>query len=318
MKTPTKFYFKTFFSISLTALFIFSSCNEENDGLAPYVGSPKLSNIIVQDSTFWPKINWLGGYVSVLGINKGPRAALDSTLVFLVYKGGNDIHYPVTFNEIPPGAQDLTTQYGGSRVDSLTEDSTYTFWILKETEWNQISAMSNKILIYDSTLSTTLRVDGDTVRLSGSAHFQIVKPVNVYINLVNIRQSRGRLGDLAIEVTNKSNNPIISFTVTQIEDSLISAIGIVEAGQFDPDAEIWSVLSISDSAGQIQYGKANIISSPVVAGENTPGTQVFVEYPEGGLKHNATYYVWIANKFWDGEGRILSTNYYEYIVFDTN
>jgi hypothetical protein len=308
------------FSPGLVILFsFFSSCSEENDGLAPYIGSPEMSNITIQDSSYRPKITWVGGYVSVLGVNYGSNAALDSTLVFLIYKGGNDITYPVTFGQIPSGVQDLTAQYGGTRVDSLTEDSTYTFWVMKEAEWNQISAMNNKILVYDSTLSSSIQVDGDTVRLSSEGHSQIVKPLDVYINISGVSPV-GRLGVISIEETNITNSPIIRWTINQsgITDSSIAAMGIVQGNQFNPDAEVWSVYSVSDSAGLPQFGKINIINPPVTAGDSVPGTQVFVEYPAGGLSKNMTYYVWIAHKFWDGEGRLRSTNYYAYATFSTN
>src|SRR5690554_2381066 len=298
---------------------LISSCNEDDSGLAPYVGSPGMSDIVVQDSSYKPKITWKGGYVSVLGVNYGTRAALDSTLVFLIYKPGNDIRYPAVFGDVPAGAQDLTTQYGGTRVDTLTEDSTYTFWVLKEEEWNQISSMSNKILQNDSTLTQPLQVVGDTIKLSNRGHTQRVTELDVYIDIRNVN-AVGRLGTISIQETNITNNPIISWTITQtgITDTLIAAMGIVEGNQFNPNAEILSVYSLSDSACQTQYGKVNIINKPIVAGQSIPGTQVFVEYPVGGLKKNTTYYVWIANKFWDGEGRLRVTNYYAYATFNTD
>jgi hypothetical protein len=319
MKNKNKIALKFFISSFLFITFFISSCNEEDDGLAPYAGSPKMSDITVQDSTYRPEITWLGGYVSVLGVNYGTRAALDSSLVFLIYKAGNDIHYPVTFGQVPSGAQDLTAQFGGTRVDSLTEDSTYTFWVLKENEWNQISSLNNKILVYDSSLTTSLQVNGDTVRLSNAGHTQQVKPLDVYIDISGVNPV-GRLGIISIEETNITNSPIIHWTITQtgVTDSLIAAIGIVEGSQFNPDAEVWSVYSLSDSAGQPQFGKVNIINQPVTAGQSLPGTQVFVEYPDGGLKKNTTYYVWIANKSWDGEGRLRVTNFYAYATFNTD
>ena len=318
MKNSNTHYLTLFISFVFISLFSFS-CNEKNDSLAPYVGSPNLSDIAVQDSTYKPKIAWLGGYVSVLGVNYGTRAALDTTLVFLIYKTGNDIHYPVTFGNVPSGAQDLTSQFGGSRADTLTEDSTYTFWVLKEDEWNQISSLSNKFLFYDSTLSTSLQVVGDTIKLSNQGYSQVVKPLDVYIDLGPVT-SVGRLGVITIEETNITNSPIIHWTITQsgVTDSSIAAMGIVEGNQFNSDAQIWSVYSVSDSAGTTRYGKDNVIQGPVVLGQSIPGTFVFVEYPESGLEKNKTYYVWIAGKLWDGEGRLRATNYYAYATFNTN
>jgi hypothetical protein len=318
MKNKLDHILKVLLILFLTILI--SSCSEDDSGIAPYVGSPGMSDVVVQDSSYKPKITWKGGYVSVLGVNYGTRAALDSTLVFLIYKPGNDIHYPAVFGDVPAGAQDLTTQYGGTRADTLTEDSTYTFWVLKEEEWNQISSMSNKILQYDSTLTIPLEVAGDTIKLSNHGHTQLVSELDVYIDITSVTTA-GRLGVISIQETNITNSPVISWTITQanVTDTLqIAAMGIVEGGQFNPDAEIWSVYSLSDSAGQPQYGKVNIIDKPVVAGQSIPGTQVFVEYPEGGLKKNTSYYVWIANRFWDGEGRLRVTNYYAYATFNTD
>jgi len=319
MKNLIKYFLRIFSPLVIILSFIFSSCGEQNDGLAPYDPPLKMSNITIQDSTYKPKINWLGGYVSVLGVNYGSRAALDSTLVFLIYKAGNDIRYPVIFGQVPSGAQDLTSQFGGSKADSLTEDSTYTFWVLKESEWNQVSSMNNKILVYDSTLSASIQINGDTIRLSSQGHTQFVKPLDVYIDITNI-SSVGRLGIITIEETNITNSPIIRWSITQagVTDTAISAMGIVEGSQFNPDAEVWAVYSVSDSAGQTQYGKVNVINPPVVTGQVFEGTQVFVEYPAGGLEKNTTYYLWIANNLWNGEGRTRTTNYYAYVTFNTN
>ncbi len=311
---PTAF----FLPLIITSLILFS-CNEADEGFAPYAGSPQMSGITIQESSYKPKMTWLGGYVSVVGVNYGSRAALDRSLVFLLYSVGNNISYPVTFGEIPQGAQDLTSQYGGTRADTLIEDSTYTFWVMKETEWNQISSLTDKILIYDSTLSSSIQINGDTIRLSGKGYTQQVIPLDVYIDISGVN-TLGRLGVITIEETNITNSPIISWTITQsgVPDTAIAAMGIVEGGQFNPDGEVWSVYSVSDSSGQTQYGKVNIINPPAAAGQSFPGTQVFVEYPAGGLKKNTTYYVWIANKLWDGEGRLRVTNYYAYATFNTD
>ncbi|MGE5798116.1 MAG: hypothetical protein ACM34N_15130, partial [Ignavibacteria bacterium] len=155
-------FLSAFFLPLIISSLIILSCNEADEGFAPYAGSPEMSGITIQDGSYKPEMTWLGGYVSVVGVNYGSRAALDPSLVFLLYSGGNNISYPVTFGEIPQGAQDLTSQYGGTRVDNLIEDSTYTFWVMKETEWNQISSLTDKILIYDSTLSSSIQINGDT------------------------------------------------------------------------------------------------------------------------------------------------------------
>jgi hypothetical protein len=60
-----------------------------------------------------------------------------------------------------------------------------------------------------------------------------------------------------------------------------------------------------------------VINAPLVAGQSFPETQIFVDYPAEGLARNRTYYIWIANKLWDGEGRIRVTSYYAYATFNT-
>ncbi len=302
-------------SVILTAM-IFFSCNKEDNTLAPYAGSDGLSEIMIQDSSFTPKVTWLGGYVTVLGVNRGTHAAIDSSLIWLIYKADNQIHFPVQYGVLPAGAQDLTSQYNGSFLDTLIEDSTYTFWIMKAENWSKISSEQNKIIVLDSSI-TNYQSNGDTVRFSPRDYFQITQNLDNYVNIYNI-ESRGKLGTISVEQPRTSNNPLISWQITQVQDSLIAAIGITEGSQYNGSAIAWEVYSVSDSAGGTYYGKKNVIASPVIAGQDLPETFVFTPYIEGGLKRNTSYYIWIANRFWDGEGRTRVTDYYAYVTFNTN
>lgn len=305
------------FAVIAAAAILISSCSKDNS-LAPYAGSDQLSKITVEDSSFTPRISWVGGYVSVVGVNAGSHAALDSNLIWLVHTSGNNIHYKVKFGETPAGGEDLTTQYGGTPEDTLIEDSTYTFWVMKESDWNQISSMQNKIIVLDSTLTTSFVVDGDTLRFSPESHTQKTQYLDNYVNFLNYAMY-GRLGPLLVEQPKSSNNPRISWQVTEegIDDSLIAAMGIVEGNSYDPSNVVWEVYSQSDSAGITYYGKQNVIPSPLIAGQEFPGTFLFTPYPETGLKRNTSYYVWIANRYWDGEGRTRVVNYYAYATFNT-
>ncbi len=309
------------FSVMLLAVIsalIFFSCSKQDNSLAPYEGASEMSGITVEDSSFTPKITWLGGYASVVGVNEGNHAGLDSSLVWLVYMPDNQIHYPVQFGTTPNGAQNLTSQYNGTPVDSLIEDSTYTFWVMKADDWNQISSMQNKILVLDSSLTTGVIISGDTIHLSPLGHTQKTQHLDNYVNFTEFF-TKGRLADITVEQPRSSNNPVISWHIKQagVTDSLIAAIGITEGNQYNGDKIVWEVYSISDSAGNTYYGKKNVIASPLISGQELPGTYVFTEYPPGGLKRNTSYYVWIANKNWDGENRTLATNYYAYAYFTT-
>ena len=294
-----------------------SGCSEKSGPLLPYTGSPSMSQIVVEEGTFLPKITWVGGYVSVLGINTGRRVALDSTLVWLIYKPGDAINYPVKYHTMPSGAEDLTSQYGGITLDSLIEDSTYTFWVMKENLWAQLSDKVGKIISIDSALTgSATTVNGDTLSVSQDLHTQKIQALDVYINIKEIK-SVGRLATIFVEQPRTSNNPRIWWQIKQsgVTDSLIAAIGIVTGQEYKISKLIWEVYSVDSTSGQKVYGKNDVIQGPLVAGQNIDGTHAFVKYPTGGLKRNTYYYIWIANKDWDGEKRLRSTNYYAYVTF---
>ena len=65
------------------------------------------------------------------------------------------------------------------------------------------------------------------------------------------------------------------------------------------------------------YGKTDVIRSPLVTGQQFPGMRVFTVYPALGLRRNQDYYLWIANKTWDGIGRLRSTPGYGFVTFKT-
>jgi hypothetical protein len=316
----TKNYLISFLNllVGIIILIVFISCDNTDDTLAPYVGPPKVSGLQIEAKSYTPKITWIGGYVTVLGINRGSSAALDNSLVWLIYKSGNDIHYPVQYGQLPIGVQDLTSQYGGSSIPELIEDSTYTIWVLKEDVWTIITANPGKIITLDSALTQNYLIAGDTIKLSASVHTQKTQNLDNYLNIYEIT-TFGRLGAIGIKQTNTSNNPKISWTITQPEvtDTLIAAIGIADGSQYSSSASIWEAYSEVTQNDTLFYGKHNVISSPLIAGQSFNDTKIFVEYPLDGLQRNKTYYVWIANKNWDGVGRLRSTQFYAYATFKT-
>jgi len=316
----TKNYLTRLFVLLLGIMIItaFISCENTDDTLAPYVGSPNVSGLQIEAKSYTPKITWIGGYITVLGINRGSKAALDNSLVWLIYKSGNDIHYPVQYGQLPIGVQDLTSQYGGSSIPELIEDSTYTIWVIKEDVWNIISTNPGKIITLDSVLTQTYSIAGDTIKLSASVHTQKTQNLDNYLNIYEIA-TFGRLGIIGINQTNTSNDPKISWRMTQpdVADTLIAAIGIADGSQYSSTASIWEVYSEVTENDTLFYGKHNVIPSPLLAGQNLSSTKVFVEYPIDGLQRNKTYYVWIANKNWDGVGRLRSTPFYAYATFKT-
>lgn len=303
----------------LLLVIIISSCDERDNTLAPYVGSPKMSGLQVENKSYTPKVTWIGGYVTAFGINKGDKAALDSSLVWLIHKPGNAITYPVKYGELQSGAQDLTSQYGGFFQPELIEDSTYTFWVMKEDVWSVISSNPGKLLTLDTSLTENYSIDADTIRLSAIIHTQQTNELDNFINIFEI-SAFGQLGVINIEQTNTSDNVRLSWTINQtgVSDTLIAAVGIADGNQYTSASSIWEVYSEVDDGGQILYGKHNKISAPIISGQVLNETKIFVEYPAQGLERNKTYYVWIANKDWNGVGRLRATPYYAYATFKTN
>lgn len=305
------------FSVFLIAISL-NSCSEDDEGLAPYVGGPSLSTIAVEENSFKPKITWVGGYTTVLGVNRGEDSALDSSLIWLIKADANTLRYPVQFGQLPNGVVDLTTQYGGKVLDSLNEDENYTFWVMHQSAWDQVSGETGKILIVDSLLNDgQVLAIADTVKLSGSFFANFAKRLDVFININGV-STFGQLATISISET-RSNKPIINWKIIQsgVTDSLISAIGLVEGNQYNAGNVLWEVYSEDTTGSQPAYGTLNIISSPLNIGDSL-GTQtkVFQSFDLEGLERNKTYYIWIANNIWDGENRLRFAPGYAFATFN--
>jgi hypothetical protein len=300
----------------LAAIPLIMSCSEDNT-LAPYEGERELSDITVENGSFVPKITWVGGYVAALGVNRGNAARLDSTLIWLVASDDDDIRFPVQFGETPAGAQDLTQQYGGQSADRLEEDNAYTFWLMKRDAWNEVAPNAGKTLMEDPTLTSALvMVENDTVFLNASIHAQLAQPLDVFINIADVRVF-GRLGAIFVTEPQTSPEVVVSWQITQTEvtDSQISAIGVTEGQQFDPNTAVWEAWSEEVVNGIPEFGKNNVIASPLAIGQPLPETRIFTEF--SGLDRGKFYYIWIGNQDWDGVSRLRSTNFYAFATFRT-
>ncbi|HEX9615173.1 MAG TPA: hypothetical protein VGA55_06685, partial [Bacteroidota bacterium] len=85
------------------------SCSDSEGPLAPYAGGGRpLSTLTIEENSFRPEITWVGGYASIVGINKGSAAVLDSSLIWAVSIAENNLRFPATFGVLPAGGQDLT------------------------------------------------------------------------------------------------------------------------------------------------------------------------------------------------------------------
>ncbi|MBD3385002.1 hypothetical protein GF407_08750 [candidate division KSB1 bacterium] len=310
---------------TLKLLFIFCillfivGCEKDNGVLPSYSDNPKLQNLVIEQGVFTPKITWVGGYISVFAVNRGEEAKLDSSLVMLVHKSSDEIAYPITFGLVPDGGEELTAQYGGTSLTSLNEDNTYTFWALKNDAWSAISNHPGKCLVSDDSLqSGNIRVKEDTVFISSFSFVRFVKDLDVYLNIENVK-ARGRLADLYLVENDTSNSPILTWDIKQsgAEGDDIAAMGITFSSFYSPQEMVWEVWSEEEIDGEFKFGTQNVIQQPVVLGQSFEGTRVFKAFPEEGLERGRQYYLWIANKQWDGltHGRVA--NYYAYLTFQT-
>lgn len=301
---------------SFTLLFL--SCDEKADVLASYEsGRRPLSGISIQDSVYAPKVTWLGGYITAFGINQGSTPALDSTLAWLVKVDGNNLKYPVVVGDTPQGGQDVTAQYGGLSVSQLTEDTDYTFWIMKQEAWRTVSLQPNKILKVDLTATVSVRGQGDTLYIEPVSFASLKRRIDIFVNVKDV-DPRGRLGTILITKSDTSSNPFIQFSITQTTDTAVAAIGLVKGlSRYDVNNVVWEVLSEDSSSGVPQYQTKNVISSPIWMGQKISGTRAFVEYSVKGLERNKLYYFWIATKDWDGLSRVRTANYYSWVTFET-
>lgn len=295
-----------------------TSCSEDEGGLAPYVGPPPMSTITVEEESFNPKITWVGGYTTILGVNRGNSAILDTSLVWLIKADDNSLKYPVQFNQLPGNATDITSDFGGIAIDSLNEDEDYTFWVMQKKAWDQVSNQTGKPFVVDTSLGTDQVVnEADTLKFSNSFYANFSKRLDVYINIEGV-STFGQLGIISINET-MGNRPVIDWEITQegVEDSLISVIGIAEGNQYDPGKTVWEVYSETIEGGATVYGTINVIASPLNVGDSLAQTRAFVPFDMEGLERGKTYYIWIANNLWDGEGRLRFAQGYAYATFNT-
>jgi hypothetical protein len=296
----------------------FSGCTDSEGPLLPYAGGGRvLSTLTIEAGTFTPQITWLGGYSTVLGVNRGTRAVLDSTLVWLVNQSGNALRFPSRVGSLPAGAANLTTTFGGVPVARLTEDQEYTFWIMKDEAWAQVQQRPHKVIVVDSLAATMVTERHDTVFVAASQFSSATIRLDLYINIRNLA-TFGRLGVLGVTQSDTTNRLEVTLQITQsgVTDSLLSAIGITNGNAYDINDIKWELISEDASVTPPVYFKNNVIRLPLRMGTSVAGAHTFTAYPASGLTRGKQYYLWVANKSWDGQARTRSTANYAFAIFD--
>ena len=218
-----------------------SGCAEEENPLAPYEGARALDLLNVTQS-FTPEIQWVGGRVAAVGVNRGTRAALDETLVWMRDASGNTIGSFATVGEGGNAAR--VTSYGGTPQDRLTDGETYTFWIAEQgaLDAGLDPAGFDPGAFADTTLTVrllfcgqqgggagvTFEIERDE-RLTGEQFYVRWTPEDVRFNRLAIREASvgGFTGLTWFVVTPEGQPPSIASPVT---------IGAPPAGTDEPTA----------------------------------------------------------------------------------
>lgn len=274
---------------------LLAGCSDESNPLAPYEGNRPLELLKVTQH-FTPEIQWVGGRVAAVGVNRGPEPALDATLVWLQAASDDDIGSFVTVGQNT--AADLVQSFGGTPADSLTDGEEYTFWIAQKSA-------------FDVALDSTLR---DPAAFADTT---------VTMNLVLRGNSRGDR-DLGVEyrVVREERLTESRFVVTWTPEVPFRRIAIRVAPTGGFTDLIWHVLIPDDEEGEIL--------PPVVIGETPPGAVEAVPFqgfvvddvinPPGDSTDVAApvHTLWAVTEDWNGTFTPTATGYTFFQMFGCN
>ncbi len=253
-------------------LLLFVNCSKDsNDVLAPYKGERPL--ILLQiTKNYTPDIQWLGGRVAAVGVNKGDKAGLESSLIWLMTADENSIGSYVTYGTNSNTAKIL--EYGGIPEDSLKHEVEYTYWLAEKSAFDAAldSTQLNEHNFIDTTFTMDLYLDG---RAGGE------RLGNKLVVTISIRREQTLLEEIFTLDWEPRDIPFRRIAIR--EDASSGAFTDL----------IWDV-STPDSIEDNIY-------PPVIIGEPPEGTIETIAWPETGFKRNVVYFLWIANNKWDGQ-----------------
>lgn len=265
-------------AVLATALTI-TACSEDSNPVASYEGHRPLQFLNVTQS-YTPQIQWVGGRVAAVGVNRGEKAALDATLLWIMTADDNTISSFVTVGE--GGDPGLVTRYGGTPVDSLQDGETYTFWMAERD-------------VFDASLDPS-SFDGYNFA-----------DTTVTLGLMLAGRSLGGV-DVEISVrrdqTLSGTRYILEWTPADVP---FRQIGITQGRVGSFTDLVWHVV-LPDSL-------EDDIRPPVVIGTPPPGADEAVAW--SGFQP-ATFILWMTNSDWDGTFGARSRGYAYFQIFDTN
>lgn len=275
--------------LGTATLSLFSvSCNNQANTLAPYAG-PRGLKMMTVTQNFTPDIQWLGGRVAAVGVNRGTKPALDSTLVYLMDASTDSITYKsasyITYGTSPDVSK--LESLGGTYQDSLKNDQVYTFWVATTDAFN--SNLDSTSLTKDNFADTSVTMQ---LYLRGQSGGETDSQGNL-ITTVKVLHEQTLLQDkYVIEWTPASH--------------VFRRIGINAASFGSFTNLIWHVVTPDSLADNIH--------SPVVIGVPPPNTTEVV--PFSGFQHNQVYMVWMVDSTWSGSFAPSSTGYVWFRIFE--
>jgi hypothetical protein len=262
---------------------LLSSCTGTDNPLAPYAGErPLLLQQVTISAT--PDLQWVGGRVAAVGVNRGPVAALDSTLVWLITAPGNDIGSAVTIDETLDA--DRVQAFGGVPLARLDDDTEYTFWLAEQRALDAgLSAAERDAFSFaDTTFTLTYRLTG---RFGGGTGF---------LEDIQIVRNQRLTGD--------------AYTITwSPSDVAVQRLAIRQGSSGGFTDLVWDILATDDTPDGIL--------PPVTIGEPPPGVQVAVPWPDAGFAPT-THTLWMVNEDWGGSFTPRATGYAFFQIFSTN
>lgn len=256
-----------------------AACSEDSNPVASYEGERPLEFLAVTQS-YTPQVQWVGGRVSAIGVNRGSSAALDSTLLWIMAADDNTIS---SFVSVGDGEDsDLVSQYGGTPRDSLEDGETYTFWMAERDVMDASLDPSSfdGFNFTDTTVTLNLMLNG---RSLGGEEVEI-----------SVRRDQTLTGTRYIVEWTPAGIPFRQIGITQ-----------GRVGGFTD--LVWHVVqpdSLEDD-----------IHSPVVIGNVPAGADEAVAW--SGFQP-ATFILWMTTSDWDGNFGARSPGYAYFQIFDTN
>ncbi|HLT48219.1 MAG TPA: hypothetical protein VK002_13375 [Rubricoccaceae bacterium] len=259
-----------------------AGCSEDTNPLAPYEGGRPLDLLRVTQS-FTPEIQWVGGRVAAVGVNRGTRAALDSTLVWIRTAPDNSIS---SFVGLEGGSDDaLVTSYGGTPQDRLTDGETYTFWLAERSALD--AALDSTRMEAGTFADTTL-----TLRLL-------------------LRGQNGGGLDPVFEIERDERLTGERFVVRWAPEGLrFRRLALREGPAGGFTNLIWHVL--------VPEGQPPSIASPVTIGVTPEGAEEVTPFRDTGFEPDTTaltYVLWGVTDEWDEENPAFGVNTPGYASF---